>query len=51
MGGNVAEGCGRQGNNEFHRLLCIASGSASELDCHLLLARELAYLSNDDYCG
>lgn len=49
MGANIAEGCGKQGNNELHRFLYIASGSASELDYHLLLARDLMYLSNEDY--
>jgi len=41
---NLAEGCGRQGNNEFHRFLQIALGSASELEYHFLLARDLNYL-------
>jgi four helix bundle protein len=49
MGANIAEGCGKQGNNELHRFLYIASGSASELDYHLLLARDLGYLSGEDY--
>jgi four helix bundle protein len=49
MGANIAEGCGKQGNNELHRFLYIASGSASELDYHLLLARDLKYLSDGDY--
>ena len=49
MGANIAEGCGKQGNNELYRFLYIASGSASELDYHLLLARDLEYLPNDDY--
>jgi four helix bundle protein len=49
MGANIAEGCGKQGNNELHRFLYIASGSASELDYHLLLARDLRYLSDEDY--
>ena len=31
---NLAEGCGKRGNNEFQRYLQIASGSASELDYH-----------------
>jgi four helix bundle protein len=39
IGANIAEGCGKLGNNEFHRYLQIASGSASELDYHFLLAR------------
>jgi four helix bundle protein len=46
---NIAEGCGRKGNAEFHRFLQIAAGSASELDCHLLLARDLHLLHEPDY--
>jgi four helix bundle protein len=46
---NTAEGCGRLGNSELHRFLQIACGSASELECHLLLARDLGYLSASDY--
>jgi four helix bundle protein len=49
MGANIAEGCGKQGNNELHRFLYIASGSASKLDYHLLLARDLEYLPDEDY--
>jgi four helix bundle protein len=49
IGANIAEGCGKQGNNELHRFLYIASGSASELDYHLLLARDLVYLADEDY--
>jgi four helix bundle protein len=49
MGMNIAEGCGKQGNNELHRFLHIASGSASELDYQLLLARDLNYLTCEDY--
>src|SRR5207245_3505899 len=36
IGANIAEGCGKRGNAEFQRFLQIASGSASELDYHLL---------------
>ncbi len=46
---NIAEGCGRKGNNEFHRFLQIAAGSASELEYELLLARDLNYVSSSDY--
>ena len=49
IGANIAEGCGKRGNNEFHRFLQIASGSASELDYHLLLARDLGFLLAGDY--
>lgn len=37
IGANIAEGCGKRGDGEFQRFLQIASGSASELDYHLLL--------------
>ena len=46
---NIAEGCGRRGNAEFHRFLQIAAGSASELDYHLLLAHDLHYLHASAY--
>jgi four helix bundle protein len=36
---NLAEGCGRNGDAEFARFSCIAMGSASELEYHLLLGR------------
>ena len=42
---NLAEGCGRRGNGEFHRFLQIATGSASELEYHFLLARDLGFLT------
>lgn len=46
---NIAEGCGRVGNTEFHRFLQIACGSANELEYHFLLARDLNYLPQADY--
>src|SRR5499433_1683274 len=46
---NVAEGCGRRGNGEFHRFLQIAMGSASELEYHLLLSRDLKFLDQERY--
>ena len=46
---NIAEGCGRDGDAEFARFLRIAMGSASELDYHLLLARDLGFLHKTDY--
>lgn len=46
---NIAEGCGRSGDGEFHRFLQTAMGSASELDYHLLLSRDLHYLADKDY--
>src|ERR1700722_16430138 len=46
---NIAEGCGKRGNGEFQRYLNIAAGSASELEYHFLLARDLAFLRDVDY--
>ena len=43
---NIAEGCGRDGGADFARFLQIAVGSASELEYHLLLARDLHFLSD-----
>jgi four helix bundle protein len=38
---NIAEGCGRGGKQEFARFLQMAFGSASELECHLLISLDL----------
>jgi four helix bundle protein len=46
---NIAEGCGRRSAGEFARFLQIARGSASETEYHLLLARDLQFLSDSDY--
>jgi four helix bundle protein len=46
---NVAEGCGRNSDAELARFLQIAMGSASELDYHLLLARDLKLMNMKDY--
>jgi four helix bundle protein len=49
IGANIAEGCGRRSDAEFRRFLQIARGSASELECHLLLARDLRFLEEDQF--
>ena len=46
---NIAEGCGRSGERELTRFLHIAMGSASELEYHLLLARDLGFLDGPLY--
>ena len=38
---NLAEGAGRGGDADFARFVQIAFGSACELECQLLLARDL----------
>src|SRR3990170_6872922 len=45
---NIAEGCGRSGDSELARFLQIAMGSASELEYHLLLGRDLGLLPAAD---
>lgn len=46
---NIAEGCGRRSDGEMKRFLQIARGSASELEYHLILARDLKLLSSSEY--
>jgi four helix bundle protein len=46
---NIAEGCGRRGNGEFHKFLQNAAGSASELEYQFLLARDLKYFPEEEY--
>lgn len=46
---NLAEGCGRNGDAELARFCSIAAGSASELEYHLLLAKDLELIKIHDY--
>jgi four helix bundle protein len=46
---NIAEGCGRAGDAELARFMLISMGSASELEYHLLLARDLGYLTSPEH--
>jgi four helix bundle protein len=46
---NMAEGCGKDTDGEFGRFLQIASGSARELEYHLLLARDLGFMPAEKY--
>jgi four helix bundle protein len=46
---NLAEGCGRNSDAEFARFCSIAMGSASELEYHLLLARDLKLTEPADH--
>src|SRR5580692_3893728 len=46
---NIAEGCGKRGNGEFQRFLNISAGSASELEYHFLLARDLGFIDEESY--
>src|SRR5687768_7159684 len=42
---NIAEGCGRRGDLEFSRFVRISLGSATELEYHLLLSRDIGLLN------
>jgi four helix bundle protein len=46
---NIAEGCGKDGDADLARYLQIARGSASELEYHLLLAKDLGFLNADEH--
>ena len=49
VGANLADGCGRRTSGELARFLRVAMGSASELDYHLLLCRDLGFMKEDDF--
>ena len=42
---NIAEGCGRRTNAELANFLNISSGSASEVEYEILLAKEIGYIT------
>jgi four helix bundle protein len=46
---NIAEGCGRNTQTELARFVHTASGSASEVDYHLLLAHDLGFIEKGIY--
>jgi len=41
---NIAEGSGKNSQKEFARYLTIVSGSIKEVECFLILAKDLNYL-------
>lgn len=49
MPANLAEGCGRDTQAELARFVHIASGSASDLEYHLLLVRDLGFIDEPTY--
>lgn len=46
---NIAEGCGRGSEADFARFLQMAAGSASELEYHAILVRDLKFLDGPIY--
>ena len=49
IGANIAEGCGRGSNADTLRFFQMSFGSAVELLHHLITARDLEYLSEQQY--
>ena len=46
---NIAEGCGKNSQNDLANFLNIAMGSANETEYFLLLSKDLGYLSIDQH--
>ena len=46
---NLVEGCGQQSRREFGRFIKISLNSASELEYHLLLAKDLDAMREERY--
>jgi len=49
IGANLAKGSARKSDKDFARFVMIAFGSASELEQHLLLVVDLAYVAKDQH--
>src|SRR5215211_2168015 len=49
IGANLAEGCGRETNADFKRFVQMASGSACEVEYHLILARDLSLITRKNH--
>jgi len=45
---NIAEGCGRKSNKEFHQFLNISLGSSFELETQLIIANEFNYIDQEE---
>ncbi|MDR0829877.1 MAG: four helix bundle protein [Prevotellaceae bacterium] len=46
---NIAEGAGRNTNNDFAHFLDIAQGSAYEVETQIIVSFELDYINNDEF--
>lgn len=44
---NIAEGCGRSGEGDFHRFLSMAAGSSVELEYFPLLSHDLGFINTE----
>ncbi len=48
---NIAEGSGRNSRKDFANFIQIAIGSASEVECELLLSKDLNFIDDDNFSG
>ncbi|MGD9580085.1 MAG: four helix bundle protein [Vampirovibrionia bacterium] len=46
---NIAEGNSRQISKEYRQFLYAALGDISQIDCQLILAKELGFITNEEY--
>ena len=46
---NIAEGAGRNSDNEFRHFLNISFGSCSELETQLIISHRLQYLAKEEF--
>lgn len=46
---NIAEGCGKNSQNDFAYFLNIALGSANEAEYFLILSKDLGYLNQENF--
>jgi four helix bundle protein len=46
---NIAEGTGRKGDREFAHFLRTARGSLAEVECQLIIAKDLKYITYDEW--
>ena len=46
---NIAEGCGKNSNNELAHFLNISLGSSNETEFFLILSKDLKYLSENNF--
>jgi len=46
---NIAEGCGKKTKLDFANFLNISLGSSNEAEYFILLAKDLKYISSEDY--
>lgn len=46
---NIAEGNSRQISKEYRQFLYSALGDISQIDCQLILARELGFITHEEY--